>query len=328
MGWGVTGVANGADSDTRSISFGWKTHRTGFLIRAFSPDSVTSGRGFNNCTMPGTSIGAQGPPYNSQGTVLYIDPGYYGIEPCFTQPYACVISTPLCGNIGQTCTNFLFQVNKIPDSVRVYGVEGAGNPVDGCYPDADMNFDFTTLGVEWGNIEGIATKNSVKIKWSTMSETNSDLFVVERLGADNDYEEIGSVDGAGYSASQLRYELVDLAPMPGINRYRILQLDQEGNSDASPAVEVNFAGPSGLVWGAVGPNPAADYININFYNDRAETLLLTMSDMNGKVVIRQDISAIAGANALQLALNKVDAGSYFVSLQGANEKLTRKILKL
>jgi hypothetical protein len=191
-----------------------------------------------------------------------------------------------------------------------------------------MNFDFTTLGVEWGNIEGIATKNSVKIKWSTMSETNSDLFVVERLGADNDYEEIGSWMAAGYSASQLRYELVDLAPMPGINRYRILQLDQEGNSDASPAVEVNFAGPSGLVWGAVGPNPAADYININFYNDRSETLLLTMSDMNGKVVIRQDISAIAGANALQLALNKVDAGSYFVSLQGANEKLTRKILKL
>jgi hypothetical protein len=78
VGWGVTGVANGADSDTRSISFGWKTHRTGFLIRAFSPDSVTSGRGFSNCVMPGADVGPQpGAPYNSQGTILYVDPGYY-----------------------------------------------------------------------------------------------------------------------------------------------------------------------------------------------------------------------------------------------------------
>lgn len=328
VGWGRTGAAAGADNDTRSLSFGWSTHRSGFLIRAFTPASITSGRGFSNCTMDGYDIGPQGVPYNSQGTILYVDPGYYGVAPCVTQPYACMYSTVMCGNIGQTCTDFRFQVNLIPDSVRVFGIEGGGNPIDGCYPDADMSFNFTTLRVEWGNVEGITSKNSVKVKWSTMSEVNSDIFVVERLGGTGEYEELGSVDAAGYSASQLRYEFVDLAPMPGVNRYRILQLDQEGNSHASPAVEVNFAGLAGLVWGAVGPNPAADYINVNFYHDRSEELLLTMSDVNGKVVIQEDINATAGANALRLALDKVDAGSYFVSLQGASKKLTRKIVKL
>ncbi|MBL0019788.1 MAG: hypothetical protein IPP17_26000 [Bacteroidetes bacterium] len=112
VGWGVTGAANGADGDTRSISFGWSTHRSGFMINAFSPATVTSGRGFANCTMPGADIGAHGAPYNSQATIIYIDPGYYGLPPCFTQPYGCITNTPLCGNIGQSTTDFFFRLIK------------------------------------------------------------------------------------------------------------------------------------------------------------------------------------------------------------------------
>ena len=329
VGWGKTGTGLGADSDTRSISFGWWTHRSGFEIRAFSPLTITSGRGFADCTMPGIDIGPQPvPPYFTQATIVYVDPGYYHTAPCVLQPYACVTSTALCGNIGSNTTDYLFQVNKIPDSVRVYGIEGAGNPIDGCYPDADMMFNFTTLAVEWGNIEGIATENAIKVKWATISETNSEFFAIERVGTSGVFEEIGTVNATGYSAEERRYEFVDLAPMPGINRYRILQLDEAGNSDASQAIEVNFAGPTGLVWGAVGPNPAADFLNLTFYNDQSESLLLTVSDMNGKSVIRQEISANAGANAIRLALDKVDAGAYFVSLNSGSEKLTRKIVKL
>lgn len=327
-GYGRTGTTKGADNDTRSISFGWYTHRTGFLVRAFTPANITSARGFSNCTMPGSSIGPQGAPYNSQGTIIYVDPGYYGLPPCFTQPFGCVTSTALCGNAAQQCITYRFQVNKIPDSVRVFGVEGGGNPVSGCYPDADMAFNFTTLAVEWGNIDGIALENSVKIKWSTLSEVNTDIFILERAAPNGTYSEIGTVAAAEYSSAELRYEMVDLAPMPGINRYRILQVDQEGNSDASAAVEVNFNGPSGLVWGAVGPNPATDFLNMTFYNERSETLLLTISNMEGKSVVRQEVEAVAGANAVRLALDKVNAGSYFVTLQGAGQKLTRKIVKL
>jgi hypothetical protein len=100
----------------------------------------------------------------------------------------------------------------MPDSVRVYGVEGGGNPVAGCYPDADMMINFTTLAVEWGTVEGIGLEHSVKLKWSTLSETNTDLFLVERASDNGDFVEIGTVDAAGLSTSLLKYEFVDLAP--------------------------------------------------------------------------------------------------------------------
>lgn len=327
-GYGRTGTTKGADNDTRSISFGWRTHRTGFIIRAFSPASVTSGRGFTNCTMPGSNIGPQGAPYNSQGTIIYIDPGYYGATPCVTQPFGCVTSTTLCGAAAQQCITYRFQVNKIPDSVRVYGVEGGGNPIAGCYPDADMRINFVGLAVEWGAIDGYTQGNAIKVKWSTLSETNTDMFVVERAAGSASFVQLGTVAAAGYSSEELHYEFTDLAPMPGANLYRILQVDKEGNSTNSEAVEVNFSGPAGLVWGSVGPNPASDYVNLTYYNDHEETMLLSVRDMQGKTVVQQEIESINGANAVRLTLEKVDAGAYFVTLQGANGKLTRKIAKL
>jgi hypothetical protein len=328
-GYGRTGTTKGADNDTRSLSFGWyDTPAAGFTISSFLPANITSARGFSNCTMPGVNIGAQGPPYNSAGTIIYVDPGYYGIPPCNSQPFGCVTSTALCGNAAQQCINYTFVMNRLPDSVRVFGVEGGGNPVAGCYPDADMMINFTTLAVEWGTVEGIVQSNAIQVKWTTLSEMNTDLFVVERANENGDFEELGIVDASEFSSSMIKYDYMDLAPLIGVNRYRIVQVDDQGNVQNSPAVEVNFAGPSGLAWGAIGPNPAADFVNLTFFNDRSESMVLSMYDLDGKSVIQKDIQAVDGANALRVTLNNVDSGVYFISLQGTSGKLTRKIVKL
>jgi hypothetical protein len=328
-GYGKTGTSLGADSDTRSIGFGWYDHQAGFVIRAFTPTSITSGRGFADCTMPGADIGAQGAPYNSQGTVLFVDPGYYGFAPCANQPFGCVSSTADCGNLAQQCITYTFQVNRIPDSVRVFGIEGAGNPLDGCYPDADMMHCFgCVFPIEWAGIEGILRERTIAVKWSTLAETNSDVFVVERANALGTYEEIGSIGASGNSSVLKRYEFVDLAPMPGVNRYRIVQIDTDGNSSISSSVEVVFDGPAGLSWGAIGPNPAKDFVNLTYYNDRAESLQLTLSSMDGKVVYRQNLSAVAGSNEIHFDLDKIDAAAYQISIQNAGRKASRRLVKL
>jgi hypothetical protein len=326
-GYGRTGATKGAGDDTRSISFGWYDADTGFSVISFLPASIISGRGFSNCEMLGVDIGAQGIPYNSQGTIIYVDPGYYNVPPCNSQPFGCVSLTSLCGNASQQCITYTFVVNQVPDSLRLFGVEGGGNPVAGCYPDADMLIDFTTLAVEWGSLEGRVQQQSVQLKWTTATETNSDLFVVERAVGGGNYQEIGTVAAAGNSSTLLHYEFFDLAPMPGINRYRLMQVDKQGNMDFSPSVEVNFEGPAGLAWGAIGPNPANDYINLTFFDDSRQTLTLMLHDAQGKSVIRKEIASVPGANTLQIALSGVERGVYFVSLQGESGQLTKKVVR-
>lgn len=142
IGYGRTGSAAGADNNTRSISFAWYSQDNFFQIINFSPENITSSRGFSDCTMQGRDIGPQGAPYNSQATIVYVDPGYYGEEPCLSHPYACITNTQLCGNIGQQCIYYNFTTYSIPDSIRIFGIEGDGFPLSGCYLDRDMTIAF------------------------------------------------------------------------------------------------------------------------------------------------------------------------------------------
>ncbi|MFN8398034.1 MAG: HYR domain-containing protein, partial [Bacteroidia bacterium] len=136
VGSGRTGALLGADGDTRTIAFGFYKACTTLTVNSFSPNQITGT--FTGCTMPGMNVGAQGAPFNSQETVMYVDPGYYGFGTCVTRPFECISTTALCGNVATHSYNFTFRTNIMPDSIRVFGVEGAGNPIGGCYPQTDL----------------------------------------------------------------------------------------------------------------------------------------------------------------------------------------------
>lgn len=327
-GYGRTGNVYGAGGDTRSILFGWYDSNPGFIIRAFTPASITSGRGFADCTMPGSDIGPQGPPIGSQGTVLYADPGYYGTAPCVNQPFGCITTTALCGTVAQQCITYYFQVNQVPDSTRVFGVEGGGNPLAGCYPDADMLVIWEIQPVVWGGFEATPHESVVRLNWSTIQETNTDFFMVTRATGNGDFEPIGTVRATGNSTSLQRYEFVDLAPVTGTNRYRVHSYDLDAQSMATEIIEANFSMPGGLQWGAVGPVPAHDKVHITFYTDLQETMNLRVFDASGKTVISKSITSKVGPNEIQLAMSTIQPGVYYVSVQGGSGKLTHKVVKL
>ncbi|MFN8395783.1 MAG: T9SS type A sorting domain-containing protein [Bacteroidia bacterium] len=327
-GYGRTGNVYGAGGDTRSILFGWYDHNPGFLIRGFTPATITSQRPTLPCTMPGYDIGAQGPPTNSQGTVLYADPGYYGILPCSSYPYGCISTTVPCGNVAQQCVTFRFQVNQIPDSMRVFGVEGGGNPLAGCYPDADMLVNFIVLPVTWGDVEAIHQEKAVRVRWSTIRETNTDFFLVSRSTGTGDFEQLGIVKAAGNSTGLESYSFVDLAPANGTNRYRVQSIDLDGGAMTSPIVEANFSISGGLQWGAIGPVPAHDFVHMTYYAEQVEMMNLRIFDAAGKTVFSKETQSEVGANELRLTMSNLDAGVYYVSLQGGSGKLMHKVIKL
>jgi Secretion system C-terminal sorting domain len=328
IGFGVTFFDGapyyGAGGPTRDYSFAWYTHRSGFLIRSFTPATVTSGRSMFPCTVTGSSSGPAGPPYNSQAMVYYTEPGG-GCDTAF----ACVSTPAGCDTINEWCVEYSFQVNMTPDSVRVWGIEGNGNPTDvkGCYYDTDLVASFTLLSLNWGTVEAYATGNSVQVKWTTLSEKNTDLFIVQRAQYGH-YADIGSVAASGQSSSMLRYEFTDLAPMPGVNRYRIKQVDRIGGTMLSPLAKAIFTAPKGLAWGALGPNPAPGCADLTFYDERDGDLTLTIQDNQGQTVMQKNIQYTKGSNAIRLDISSLDAGIYFVRLRGASGNLSKKLVKL
>ena len=135
IGGGISGVNIGADNDTYSFSFGfYSTACTPLCISEFPP-SITGDS--TQVTAIGVDVGAAPqPPFGTQGNILYQAP---------TAPLFCISNITTCGSVHTQCDQYRFRMNAIPDSLRVFGIEGAGNPVAGCYPNSDMVIDFTGM---------------------------------------------------------------------------------------------------------------------------------------------------------------------------------------
>ena len=114
----------------------------------------------------------------------------------------------------------------------------------------------------------------VQLAWATTAERDADQFIVERSQNLSEYTTVGQVTANGTTAERQYYGLTDLNPKPGVNYYRLKQVDRNG-------VMQNFKPIAALIQVsepavAVYPNPAnTDHIHLRLWNaDDAQVWLL------------------------------------------------------
>ncbi len=282
VGGGITGGVRGADANTSDFLFGFYSTNPTFTVTSFSPSTVT---GFiTGCTSVGIDAGAiLFDPFNAQGSIYYFNDG----STSCTQPFACINSTALCGNVYSQCTNFTFVTNVLPDSIKVFGVEGDGNPVAGCYPNPDMLINFNALlPVFWSTVNAKKiNEKEVVINWTTLSEVNNYFFTVEKtdelasgLNHHNQPEDLtiwtqcGIVNGTNTN-SRKDYSFIDNNPISGLSYYRIKQTDYSGKFSYSKIVVVSSVSENEML--KVYPNPSKNILTVE-YDGLKSIFLLNM----------------------------------------------------
>lgn len=329
IGYGRTAGINGADGSTQDILFGFFDSNNPIDVISFGPASITSAAP-RGCQMDGLVTGELPiAPFNAANGVIYsFDPSIPGCSFSSQQAFHCVTSTAACGNRANQCFTFTFTLSAVPDSMRVFGVEGAGNPTAGCYPNPDMAVYFTALPVSWGALSGSSSQLGNQIDWSTMRESNNARFEILRAADGVNFEKISEVDSKGNTESGHTYQYLDRHPLQGNSHYKLRQIDNEGNSSESDVITLNYGGPSSLQWLSVGPVPAKDVVRLDFLADQSRDLELMLVDLEGKVVRRQAVEASFGSNSLSLPLEGLAPGMYFLRLQGQDSRLDYKLMKL
>lgn len=74
------------------------------------------------------------------------------------------------------------------------------------------------------------------IQWTTATEKNNELFILERSEDAVVFDEVYNVSGAGSSLEPLNYEFRDYYPVPDITYYRLTQVDYDGSKTTSEIV--------------------------------------------------------------------------------------------
>ncbi|MGE0771635.1 MAG: T9SS type A sorting domain-containing protein [Cyclobacteriaceae bacterium] len=116
------------------------------------------------------------------------------------------------------------------------------------------------LPVELVEFSAWSQGEEVVISWATASEVNNDYFVVERSKDAEQWQSIEQVSGAGTSYKSNSYQVIDRSPHPGINYYRLKQVDFDGQFDTSHIVKVLVDGSSSI---KIFPNPTTDQLHVD-----------------------------------------------------------------
>jgi hypothetical protein len=139
-----------------------------------------------------------------------------------------------------------------------------------------------TLPVSWLNFTAQKQTKNVLLKWSTATEQNTDRFIVQHSTDAVNWNNIGTVTGAGNSSSIQNYQHIHSNAINGLNYYRIHQRDLDGKQSFSKVVSVQFTDAVALF--SVYPNPVVNgqlnirltqSANIRVYNMLGVSVLQT-----------------------------------------------------
>ncbi|MDO7876454.1 discoidin domain-containing protein [Hymenobacter sp. ASUV-10] len=204
--------------------------------------------------------------------------------------------------------------------IRMYGVtRGTGYGfslyemrVYGTFP--------TPLPVTLTSFAATATSQVVNLKWATASEKNNLGFEVQRSADGREFTALGTVAGAGTSATPRSYGYRDAAPLAGTSYYRLQQTDLDGSVSYSPIAAVKIIAPTTITACEVFPNPATDRVTVTC---NAAPTAWALINSNGQVVSTGTLSEMASASSFTFDLSSCQAGVYMLNLLSNGQPVQR-----
>ena len=171
---------------------------------------------------------------------------------------------------------------------------------------------------------GTAQAQANRLDWTTATELNVDRFFVERSTNGADWITLGDVTATGDSDQKVDYTYLDRQPLP-VAYYRLRTVDFDGYTEYSEVVQITRARTTGGV--SLAPNPTRGEAVLTLDLSTAEDLTLTVTDLTGRVVLREAHTLTEGLHTLRLDLTDRAAGVYFVQLQSRTLQLTERLVK-
>jgi len=167
-----------------------------------------------------------------------------------------------------------------------------------------------------------ADGNHAKLQWQTASELNNKGFEIYRRGEDVPFVKIGEqLPATGEQSSISTYTFTDKQPLNGTNYYKLLQIDNDGETTEQGIRSLKFSIQASAI--QLYPNPTDDEINVSFGDGNLTSVKLI--DVNGKVL--QYIKVNDAETSRKISLVNYPAGVYFVQLIGKHHMESKKVIK-
>lgn len=186
------------------------------------------------------------------------------------------------------------------------------------------SFCDSPLPIQLLRFEANAGSEKVELQWTTASESNNAMFIVERSTDGKEFSEVSKIAGAGNSTEVHEYSLIDVFPVAGLAYYRLKQIDFDGNFSYSDLVAafIKQKQPFDIISVETTMNST---IKITFTTRVNEFCTFQVLDLSGVPVFNVDMMVNAGINKKEIFCPFLKKGVYLLSISNNEEVLSKKI---
>jgi len=173
--------------------------------------------------------------------------------------------------------------------------------------------------------------NSVKLNWSTTTETNNYGFEIMRsIFPDiNESFKVGFVKGSGTISKKIDYEFWNKNLRQGDYKYQLIQIDFNGTRKQIAETEARITNPNSYALYQNYPNPFNPTTNIDFSIPQKSKVTLSIYNTLGQIVstlINEEKEA--GIYQLKFNASTLSSGVYFYKISAGEFNQTKKLILL
>lgn len=172
--------------------------------------------------------------------------------------------------------------------------------------------------------------NTAMLNWITASEHNTDHYDIMRSTDGNHFEKIATVAAKGNSVTTTNYTYTD-NNLPSSYRYLYYSLniiDKDGKKTSSDIVMFRNANTASKLIVSLSPNPLSrpGHLMLQFNSEKENKMHVQLINASGKLVLEDDMAAVAGLNNGHFHIGDVPPGVYTIIFTMDAKKESYKIV--
>ncbi len=183
------------------------------------------------------------------------------------------------------------------------------------------------LPVELTSFSASVKDQSVSLKWETATEVNSARFEIERAAKNSNpsstlsWSKVGDIPASTYSNSPKQYSFTDVVKTPGIYKYRLRTVDNDGSYEYSKVIEASVTAPQKFSLSQNYPNPFNPSTVITFSIKSDSHVIMELYSVSGqKIATLINENRAANTYDFELSMSKYNlpSGIYFYRLSATD----------
>lgn len=160
----------------------------------------------------------------------------------------------------------------------------------------------------------------ILLEWSTLTEINSGVFVVEKSLDGINFESITTIDAMGDSDTDIPYMFLDRSVTKKRYFYRLKEIDLDDVSSYSQTISIDMKSENSLNFIAFSPFELKHDYFANIDSKKEGTLFYKLLNVSGEVIVEDKKDLINGINQIKIEMKNYPAGKYRIVYEFNEEK--------